>query len=140
MANAWGLAWGGDTGAWGVSWGSSGVTPPTPPVVAPSVRPSGGIPWYARPKKRRKYQKEDIIQAVIEAVAARQALALELDEQKRLEELIRELDLRAIEWESRYLDLMNSERQRLIDEEIKKLLRKKMQDDEAISLMLMSII
>lgn len=139
MPNAWGLSWGGDTGAWGLSWGSS-PAPPTPPVEPSGPVPSGGIPWYARPKKRRKYQKEDVIQAVIEAVAARQAAALELDEHKRLEELVRELDLRAIEWESRYLELMNSERQRLIDQEIRKLLRKKIDDDEAISLMLMSII
>ena len=138
MANAWGLAWGGDTGAWGVSWGSSGVVPPTPAPAG--IKPSGGIPWYARPKKRRKYQKEDVVQAVIEAIAKRQAQALELDEQKRLEELVRELELKAIEWDSKYLELMNSERERLIDEEIKRLLRKKLDDDEAISLLLMSIV
>lgn len=138
MASAWGLSWG---RAWGDSWGLLDEIPTPPVVVTPGIKPSGGIPWYARPKKkRRKYTDEDVVKAVIEAVAQRQALALELDEQKRLEELVRELELKAIEWDSRYLELMNSERQRLIDEEIRKLLRKKLDDDEAISLLLMSIV
>jgi hypothetical protein len=140
VANAWGLSWGGDNGAWGISWGSSGVTPPTPAPVAEGPAPAGGLPWYARPKRRRKYEEKDVIQAVIEAVAARQAAALELDELKRLEELERELQLKAIEWDSRYVELMNQERERLIHEEIGRLLRKKMQDDDAISLLLSTLI
>ena len=139
MASAWGLSWG---RAWGDSWGILDEVPLTPPVTPAVPKPSGGIlPWYARPKKkRRKYTDEDVAKAVIEAVAQRQALALELEEQKRLEELVRELDLKAIEWESRYLELMNEERQRLIDAEIGKLLRKKVQDDEAISLLLSMLV
>ena len=116
--------------------------PPIPPVVPSGPAPSGGFhPWIHRLRRRRKpHEEQEVIQAVIEAVARRQAQALELDELKRLEELERELQLKAVEWDSVYLEMMNEERERLIHEEIGKLIRKKLQDDEAISLLLTTLI
>lgn len=55
---------------------------------------------------------------VIAYVAARQADALEADEQKRFEELSRELALERIEFEAKHLEALNSARQKLIDNEI----------------------
>ena len=58
---------------------------------------------------------------VIDAVANRQSKQAKgdrLDEQQRLEELSGELKLAGLEYESRYLALLNDERERLIDAEI----------------------
>jgi len=49
---------------------------------------------------------------------------LHLDEQQRFEELTRELQLREIEFDSRYLEALNIQREALIDEEIGRLLKK----------------
>ncbi|WP_323165328.1 hypothetical protein, partial [Pseudomonas atacamensis] len=79
---------------------------------------------------------------VILEVAQQQAQRLELDRQKQFEELSRELRLRNIEWEGRYLESLNLERQRLIDLEISARLKAKLkvqQEDEDIMAIMMMI-
>ena len=120
-----------------LTWGGAGVAPPPPPTPAPAgPRPSGGFrPWITR--RRRKLRPEEI-QRVIETVALRQVQTLELDEQKRFEELERELEARGIEWETRYLELLNEERERLIHQEIGRLLRRKLEEEDATLLILLA--
>lgn len=142
MSDAWGGSWG---GAWGVSWGSGSA--PTPPPVEPA---RGTAAWLggARPYDRGRTKEERAedrkrfgipapIVEVIEAIAEGQVERLEADEQKRFEELSRELQLRGIEWEAQYLEMLNAKRQALIDAEIGKLLRQQI-EDEQIMLMLLA--
>jgi hypothetical protein len=76
-------------------------------------------------------------QAVIADVAARQAERLELDAQKRFEELSRELQLKGIEWEARYLEALNIQREALIDAEIGARLRARLQGEEELLVLLL---
>lgn len=97
------------------SWGGDGPTPepPTPPAPPAQEQFSGG--YFATTRRRSQEELErdrerfGIAAAeVIEAVAQRQAATPQADEQKRLEELERELTLRGIEWEGRYLAALNA--------------------------------
>lgn len=126
-------------------------TGPTPPpadvaVAGPPVgggyNPSQGLyPRYpdklARSKDRERFGIRDAVALAIAEVAARQAERLEQDEHKRFEELHRELELRGIEWRASYLEALNLERGRLIDAEIGRLLKRKL-EDEMIVLMLLA--
>lgn len=56
---------------------------------------------------------------VIVQVAERQAQTLEPVEHKRIAELTRELEIKRLRFQARYLELLNIERQQLIDDEIK---------------------
>lgn len=81
---------------------------------------------------------------VIAEVAERQAEDLHLDEQQRLEELTRELYLKGVEFEGRHLELLNIQRQRLIDGEIAHLLAQKQanlqsREQESILLFLLTL-
>lgn len=120
-----------------------------PPLVGGGYNPSQGL--YPRPpdklqisKARKRLGLEDAIarteaEAVIAEVAARQVERLEQDAQKRFEELSRELKLRGIEWEARYLEDLNAQRERLIDAEIALRLKEKLRtDEEMIVLMLLA--
>lgn len=121
------------------TWTNGGAAPPpTPPVAEPQIKVVGGGRIT-----RRKKRKEDEIQEVIQQVALRQVETLELDEQKRFEELERELQLRNVEWESRYLELLNQKREMLIIEELKTLLKKDLkrkEEDDSIVMILMTLI
>jgi hypothetical protein len=111
------------------------TTPPLPPgpnVIPPSPvsaeRFAGG--WeYAR-RSRRRIEEEIRAEReqwgilpkaaqIVSAVAIRQADALDLDAEQRLEELERELELAGVRYQSSYFELLNLQRQRLIDAEIK---------------------
>ena len=129
-----------------------GVVPPAP-VTPPSFPIGGGIPY---PEKRSKQDisrarrrlgledeeslKETEAQRVILEVAQQQAQRLELDKQKQFEELSRELRLRNIEWEGRYLETLNLERERLIEAEIsarlKAKLKQQQEDDEIVAILI----
>lgn len=114
-----------------------------PGIVVTPAR--GTVPWLF-PLPRRRTRKELSLErdrfgiqdeyalATIAQVAQRQAERLEMDTQKRFEELSRELELRRIEFDARYLEALNAERERLIDEEIAQRLRRIM-DDEAVILL-----
>lgn len=115
-------------------WRTTGVgalpPPPTPPVVADD-RPKGTAEWlsaypYGRTaedirKARERFGIKDAAAEVIEAVAARQAAEeaaakATADEQRRFEELTRELELRSIEFEGRYLEALSALRQEMLQQ------------------------
>lgn len=117
------------------------VTPPAQPI-------GGGIParWMLRLGNRARTKEEiradrerfGIVAAqVIAAVATSQAERLEQDEQKRFDELLRELELREIKWDTRYLEALNRLRELMIDEEIARLLKLKI-EEELMVLMLVA--
>lgn len=123
------------------------AAPPPAPTVAPPIR--GGRAFFEREAEReqrkvsREVSRETLrlpsqAQRVIEAVALRQVQKLERDELKRLEELTRELDLKGIEWETRYLEALNVRREALIDAEIAKLLKLKLEDEDTLLLMMLA--
>lgn len=147
MSDPWGGSWG---DAWGASWDVGASPLPTPDTdMAPFV--GGGIPARSRLTLRDGRTKEDIrrdrerfgiippaVVEVISAVAARQAETLDLDEQKRFEELTREITLLGLEYDARYLEAVNIERQRLIDAEIGILLRRKQDEEDLMILLVMA--
>jgi hypothetical protein len=114
------------TQLWTTSTFSHGVTSPTTPIVTETF--SGG--WeYARRARRRREEELRLEREqwgilpkaaqIISAIAIRQADALGLDAQQRLEELESELELAGVQYRARYLELLNIQRQTLIDAEIK---------------------
>ena len=135
MPSAWGQSWG---QAWGLSWGDTGAAPPPPAPVGESIKPPGGVPLWRVPQRRKPEQRE--IEQIIQAVAVDQVARLEKDEQKRFEELERELELKGVQWEARYLEALNVRREILIDQEIERLLKKKIENDNRILLILMALI
>lgn len=141
-----------DTSAFSVGAFDFSSAPPTPPpdvTIAPLV--GGGIPARSRLTLRDGRTKEEIrrdrerfgiippaVVEVIAAVAARQAETLDLDEQKRFEELTREITLLGLEYDARYLEAVNIERQRLIAAEIGALLRRKLDEEDIMLLLVMA--
>lgn len=132
-----------DTSAFSVGSFDFGSEPGA--LEAPIQIVGGGFPGHGTLKLRRREgrtkdeirrdrERFGIAAAVIAEVAERQADRLEQDEHKRFEELLRELQLREIEFDARYLDALNKQRQRLIDEEIGRLLRLK--NDEEVMMLL----
>lgn len=104
--------------------GAGSPPPPTPPVVPADDRPKGTAEWLGPPykdqrsresvvKARERFGITDAAAEVIAAVAARQAAeeaaqAVAADEQRRYEELSRELELRSLEFEGRYLEALSA--------------------------------
>ena len=142
MPSAWGESWGASGGAWGESFGAADAGGGAVPASVASAQ-AGGRYWLREFKRRYKPKYERIpeqIQEVILDVAERQVQRLEHDELKRLEELERELQLRGIEWESRYLTALNEEREFLINQEIGALLRQKLENDQTALVLILSSI
>lgn len=125
---------------WPTTAGTTPIPPAPPGPYDPwgfGYTPSGGKPEkyplrplqefktpYSRGKTDEDVRKErerlgiiDPIE-VIHRVAERQVETLSHDAQQHLEELERELELQGIQWEGRYLEILNVKRQKLIDEEI----------------------
>jgi hypothetical protein len=134
---------------WTTSTFSPGITPPIPDVVQDVIRNFSLRDWrkWHRPEDERELRKLRLTPAVAEViaeVAERQAAQLDLDEQQRLEELTRELELKKLKFQGRYLELLNTQRQQLIDDEIGRLMRQKQaeiqQREEEIILLLLTII
>jgi len=136
---------------WRTGAGTPLPPPPPPPAdTGPPQLVGGGIPHDYVPSRRdisraRKRfglddgaDREVVAATVIADVAARQALRLERDEHKRFEELLRELQLQGIEFDARYLEALNIQRERLIDAEIAARLKLKLEDEELIILLLMA--
>ena len=103
------------------------------PAPVPSGHPFYELPRYKKPKQRE-------ITRIINEVARRQVETLEADEQKRFEELERELEARQIEWDARYLTALNERREFLIEQEIGRLLRKKNDEEETVIALLMALL
>ena len=130
---------------------SFGDEPPTPPDGGASTGQlvGGGAPSHGTLKGRRRdgRSRREIeedrarfglpakVAEVVATVAARQAETLVQDQQKQFDELLGEITLQGLEFEARYLEALNIERQRLIDQEIGLLIKRKL-DDEVIMLLL----
>ena len=70
---------------------------------------------------RERFGIPDETVVAIHEIAVRQAdtlSVLRMDEQQRFEELNRELKFRGIEWQAKYLEALNTQRERLIDAEL----------------------
>lgn len=115
---------------------------------ADGVRPSGGVP--SRDLGDKGPTQEQIRKSrirfglipeeveVIESVALRQVEKLDLDEQQKLDELRGELQLKKIALESRHIQALNDERERLIDLEIASIFRQN-QEEALLLLLMMSV-
>ena len=94
-----------------------------------------GYETRTRTKKEIQEERERLgilprkVERIIQDVALRQAQKLELDKQKQFEELSRELRVQKIEWEGRFLEVLNAEREKLIDREIAQRLRFRVQEE-----------
>lgn len=135
-------------------WRSTGVgatpTPPTPPPVVTTEQPKGTAEWLWQRgdgrrsaedvrKARERFGIRDEVADAIAAVAARQAEAqaaasaaaqAEADEQKRFDELFRELELRSIKYEARYTEILGALREQF--------LRQRQEEEEIMLLMLIA--
>ena len=123
---------------------AGGAPPPPPPPAAPAIVPSGGIPYHpylGRLERRKKHGIPQEVDEIIKQVAASQVARLEADKQKQFEELERELALKALTWERKYLRALAEEREFLVDQEIGRLLWEKyrQQEEEAIIAILLAI-
>lgn len=125
------------------------IPPPAPSVTQDVIRNFSLREWrkWHRPEDEKRLRELRVTPAVAEVIAEiaeRQAQKLDLDEQQRLEELTRKLELKGLQWQGRYLELLNTQRQQLIDEEIGRLMRQKQAElqrrDEETILLLLTII
>ena len=127
------------------TWTTTGEAPPPPAPVTPEIVPSGGRveyhPFLGRLERKKKHGIPQEVDEIIKQVAASQVARLELDKQKQFEELERELELRALKWERKYLRALAEERDFLMNEEIGRLLYEKFrqQEEEAILAILLAI-
>ena len=119
------------------------------------AQPSGGYYEHAgnvhllhegRHESRRRLREEYGIlpkaAEVIEQVAQRQASETaenRLDDDKRVQELVRELDAASVEWKSQYLAALNAERDRLITAEIARIQSEQLEADNERIMMLMML-
>lgn len=101
-------------------------TPPTPPPVVPEQFSGGYLPHGGKRKRRSKEELErarelfgirsrHAAETIIE-VAARQAERNELDAQKQFDELRRELLLRGLKWNARYMEALAKYRETFVQE------------------------
>lgn len=129
--------------------GSPAPEPPEPPPVVDQPLPRGRAEWLGdyRPDQRspedvrKARQRFGVIppdaEAAISEVAIRQAAALETDAQKRYDELAGELKLRELEFKAEYLEALNVERERLINEEIGRRLQQVLHDNNNGALLML---
>lgn len=126
-----------------------GYAPAVDVIQTPSPNASsGGYFEYgggAAPRAKEDLQADRVrfgisleAQGVISSVAAHQTVRLELDAQKRFEELERELEAKDIAWRAEYLTALNAERERMITAEIAERLHAKQREEEWIVLALLS--
>lgn len=130
---------------WAQGVWSEGGTPPAPPAIVVSAPVGGGyVTDRGRTKKEIRKDRERfgipdeerlIAEALVEQIAARQVETLERDKQKQFDELQRELQVRGIQWQARYLEMLNAERERLINAELA-IIFQQQQDEETMLLML----
>ena len=132
-------------------WRTTGVgAPPAPPPATVDDRPKGTAEWLwqsavdrrapedvRRARERFGVLPREAAEAIAE-VAARQVERSEQDEQKRFDELLRELQLRSIEFEARYLDALAVMRERLIEDARQAAIRRQKQEEEVMILMLVA--
>jgi hypothetical protein len=131
-------------------WRTTGLgqePPPEPPPEEPVEQPRGRLLWlYEAPartreaisRERSRFGITDALAAeAIAEVALRQVERGEEDEQKRFDELYRELELRSLEFDRRYLEALATIRGQLIEER-RAFLQRQQEEDELIVLMLIA--
>ena len=92
---------------------------------------------WLKEQHEKDYAKHNPVE-IVKEVARRQVETLGLDEHQRFEELERELEAREIEWDVKYLDLLNLERSKYLDAEIKRLIQIQRDEDEAMLVILIA--
>lgn len=106
-----------------------------PPVEQPIRNFDYDDYGWARVKRKKE------VEEVIQQIALRQSEQLLTDEQKIYDELTRELELKGLEFEAIHLKALNYQRELLINAEIGKLLKLKIQkEDEDILMMFASMV
>lgn len=132
-----------NTSAFSIAAFDFGSAAPTQ-IIGGGYNPSQGYTGYETRRKtpedvRREREELGIIpKRIIEEVAARQVQTLEQDEQKRFEELSRELELKGVQWEARYLEALNEQRSMLLTVEIARRLQQKITDEELMTLIMLA--
>lgn len=127
----------------------AGVPPAPPPPPDETPQPRGHVPWLTEiPGDRARSSEEvsrararfgiedDVALAAIAEVAARQAERDEQDEQKRFDELYRELELRRIEFDARYLEVLGALREDYL-EAAREAHRRRLRDEQDLLVLLM---
>ena len=116
------------------------VVPPTPPPAeaGPQLIIGGARASIQRIAERHRLNRKAV--EIIEKVAIRQVETLHLDETQRTEELYREFSLSDLQIEARHIEAMNLIRERLIEEEIGRLLRIKLQQREEEELLMLAAV
>lgn len=126
MASAWGKSW---AAAWGNSWGLIQT------VAEEAVRPSGGFPYPLDREHERSHISKSV-RKIIKRVAKEQVEELVEQEataksQAAVQQLMTALAKADLQYKAFYAEILEQERQRLIDAEIKYLIGlKRMRDDE----------
>jgi hypothetical protein len=126
MASAWGKSWG---AAWGNSWGLIAAT------AGEVVRPSGGFPYPLDREHERSHISKSV-RKIIKQVAKKQVEELVEQEetaksQAAVQQLMTALAKADLQYKAFYAEILEQERQRLIDAEIKYLIGlKRMRDEE----------
>lgn len=108
------------------------------PLLKSEIEPARES-WEERLQREYRFNNPQVI-PVIGRVAAHQADDLGLDRQARFEQLERALELQGVEWDARYWEALNLRREQLIDQEIGRLLKRKLEEEEGILLMLLAAI
>ena len=120
------------------------------PLSGGGLHPSQGYSGHETRKRtkaeieqdRERFGIEGRVKKIIADVAAQQVARLETDAQKQYDELARELELQRIEFEARYLEVLSTEREKLLDAEIAMRimarLQKEQQERDVLMLMVLA--
>jgi hypothetical protein len=118
---------------------STGGTPSTPdPIRNFSLRE--WRQWH-RPEDEQELKRRGIepkAAEVIDDVAERQAADPRLDDQQRLEELRGELRLKGLEMRSNHIAELNEHRERLIQDELRRIFRQRQDDADIAAILLLA--
>lgn len=138
-------------GSWMLTTTGVGQEAPEPEPEVVVEQPRGRAAWLADLPRRERSREEisrdrerfglidDEAREAIAEVAARQAERDEQDEQKRFDELYRELELRKIGFDARYLEALTAMREEMVrrreEQQKLQLLR---ENDDMLLLMLLA--
>ena len=119
---------------------NGGAAPPPAPVVVPRVIPSGGYPWLGPYRREHPWLAKlpQQVSEIIQVVAEEQLEDLGLPRRLQALRLKRELKAKDLEYHTRYFEALSLERELLIDLEIAQRLKKKIEDEEVIFLIVLA--
>ena len=102
-------------------------------VTTPS---GGGIGFWEREFIRAGRRKKKEIEEIVEKIAEQQVESLDFDNSREV--LLERLEAQGIEFETRYLTLLSEIRESLIEQEIGKLLKKKLDEEDVLVMLLLT--